>query len=138
MILTLKRVRKDAFGVFSNLMNEEGHIIASCLEHSYDYGDGHWEAKITEGEHECVRGMHTLHNNVEFETFEITGIVGHKGLLFHWGNKENDSEGCVLMGDKFQGNAVINSRQTFAHFLAMFMATPERPQVDRFTLRVIG
>jgi hypothetical protein len=60
------------------------------------------------------------------DTFEIvrpgtSGIDGHKYLLFHSGNIEKHSEGCILLGEtisKLEGaRAVLNSGATFQKFL---------------------
>jgi hypothetical protein len=53
-------------------------------------------------------------------TFEVV-VEGHTAVLFHAGNTEADSEGCVLLGattGKLKGNrAVLNSGDTFKAFL---------------------
>mgnify|MGYP006883556091 CR=1 FL=1 len=60
------------------------------------------------------------------DTFEIVrpgtnGIDGHSALLFHSGNVEKHSAGCILLGDsmsKLAGErAVLNSGATFTRFL---------------------
>jgi len=60
------------------------------------------------------------------DTFEIVregsnGVDGHKYLLFHSGNIEKHSEGCILLGEtigKLEGvRAVLNSGATFQKFL---------------------
>lgn len=67
-----------------------------------------------------------FHGNKYKNTFEIVrqgtdGIDGHKHLLFHAGNVEEDTEGCILLGStvgKLKGNrAVLNSGDTFSRFL---------------------
>lgn len=105
-------------GIFSTLCDKDGNIVAKTLEHSYNK-----LPKIPNGTWKCVRGPHRLHNMTEdFITFEITGIAGHSDLLFHWGNYNKDSEGCVLMGaaDAMVGDIemITNSRVTFAKFMA--------------------
>lgn len=114
--LTRKQFRED--GIFSELSDSKGNILAHCLEHSYNN-----LPKITNGVHKCVRGPHRLHNMTEdFITFEITGIEGHTNLLFHWGNYNKDSDGCVLMGEAIAETnkieMVTNSRATFAKWMA--------------------
>ena len=113
--LTRKEFRPD--GIFSELVDQNGKLVAHTLEHSYDN-----LPKITNGTWKCVRGPHRLHNMTEdFITFEITGIAGHTDLLFHWGNYDKDSEGCVLVGEAVVQNGAIemitNSRATFAKFM---------------------
>jgi hypothetical protein len=115
--LVRKEFRDD--GIFSELYNEKGELIAHTLEHSYDK-----LPKIPNGQWKCVRGPHRLHGMTEdFITFEITGIAGHTDLLFHWGNFNKDSEGCVLLGTSEATGAdgaqmVTASRPKFAEFMA--------------------
>ena len=101
------------------------------LEHSYDC-----KPKLPTGIYTCVRGTHKLHNGIPFETFEITGVAGHSGILFHAGNYNRDSEGCVLIGkdiavDPNTGEEmIIGSRAEFKEFMARLDG------VDSFQLEV--
>jgi len=66
--------------------------------------------------------MHSLHSHPEpFETFEVTHVPNHTGILFHAGNYNCDSNGCILLGrvgmDSDQGTMVTNSRDTFTRFM---------------------
>lgn len=108
------------------------------LEHAYREGDS-WVPKLYPGEFLCVRGPHRLHGMTQdFETFEVTGVEGHKGILFHWGNFNDHSEGCILTGDaiaEYSAGAareemVTNSRAAFSRFMKI------QEGVDHFTLRV--
>ncbi len=136
MDLRLKRTDKREDGVFGQLFRQDtGDQIACTLEHSYDagLGDGSYTSKIPNGTYECVRGMHRLHNMKEpFETFEITGIKGHTNILFHVGNFNNDSEGCVLVGGGYGGDPrmLYDSRRTFTKLMNLQYG------VDKFTLIV--
>lgn len=115
--LTRKEFRSD--GIFSELHSEMGEFIAVTLEHSYDN-----QPKIPVGTYTCRRGLHRLHGMTEdFETFEIVGVEGHTNLLFHWGNFNKDSEGCVLLGSEIGKNGddgaqmILHSRDTFKKFM---------------------
>lgn len=126
--LTRKDLRYD--GIFSVLTDKDGNLVANTLEHSYDM-----IPKIPNGVWKCVRGPHRLHNMTEdFITFEISGIEGHDNLLFHWGNYNKDSDGCVLLGEsavEIKGaKMVTNSKATFAKFMASLDG------VDEFELTV--
>lgn len=101
------------------------------LEHSYPHADGSFNPIVQPGVYTCVRGLHRLHGmDHDFETFEITGIKGHKGILFHWGNWNDDSDGCSLCGASYtlaanprhgmnREKMVTKSRDTFAMFMEM-------------------
>lgn len=126
MKLLLKRSDCTASGIFSDLCSENGVKLYSTLEHSYDC-----KPKIPNGTYKCVRGKHRLHGMTEdFETFEITGVEGHQGLLFHWGNWNRDSDGCVLLGHTRSGDMVTNSRVAFHDFMEGLKG------LDSFTLTV--
>lgn len=128
MILT--HSAKKLNGIFGTLYTDDGIFVGFTLEHAYPQGDG-FEGKIPNGSYTCVRGMHRLHNMTEdFETFEITGIEGHTDILFHWGNYNKDSEGCVLLGNHGSSDAVLDSRACFASFMKLTEGQSE------FTLQV--
>lgn len=130
MKLTLKRIDYREDGIISHLLDESGTVIATTLEHSYDK-----KPKLYNGEFKCIRGTHCLHGGQPFETFEITGVKGHTGILFHSGNWNKDSDGCVLVGDKLvdsdQGSMVTNSRASFAHLMSLMQS------VETFQLMVV-
>ncbi|MEW6613954.1 MAG: DUF5675 family protein [Thermodesulfobacteriota bacterium] len=71
---------------------------------------------IPQGEYHCKRFHGTKWKN----TFEIV-VPGHTAVLFHSGNTEADTLGCILLGattGKLKGNrAVLNSGETFKNFL---------------------
>lgn len=121
--LTRKEFRQD--GIFGEIHSEMGELVAVTLEHAYPVLST-FMPKIPPGTYTCRRGMHRLHGMTEdFETFEITGILGHTNLLFHWGNFNKDSEGCVLIGDQVAQNGssgsqmILNSRATFKKFMKL-------------------
>lgn len=101
MNLSLKRDIATEQGVFGTLTSEDGSFTCRTLEHAYDSGDGNgsYAPKVLPGVYLCVRGRHQLaHMDKPFTTFEITKVPGHTNILFHKGNYNNDSEGCVLLG----------------------------------------
>lgn len=121
MNLSLLRIECSKDGIFSALCNESGKALFSTLEHSYDC-----KPKISDGTYTCVRGKHRLHGMKEdFETFEITGVEGHSGLLFHWGNWNKDSDGCVLIGSDRVGDTIRDSRRSFASFMELLSGLNE-------------
>ncbi len=96
---TLRRIDKRPDGIFGEF-TFEGDPGRFCftLEHAYPVLVGAFEPHIPPGVYACARGTHRLRGGVPFETFEITGVDGHTGLLFHAGNFNLDSSGCVLIG----------------------------------------
>lgn len=130
--MKLSRLSSDEFGCFSQLLRDDSTLLAVTLEHSYPLENGGYAPKIPVGSYVCVRGTHQLHNGVPFETFEITGVPGHTGLLFHKGNLERDSEGCVLLGQTQSGAAVLHSEAAFEQFMAV------QEGLDSFPLEVVS
>jgi len=97
MMLTLQRLQSGVDGIFGVLSG--GGLVLKTLEHAYDDGHGSWAPKLPAGNYTCVRGWHQLaHSPKPFETFEVVNVPGHSGILFHVGNYNNDSEGCILLG----------------------------------------
>lgn len=138
MDLALVRSSARPDGIFSQVLTEADHEVCMTLEHAYEV-DGSWLPKIYPGSFECVRGLHRLHGmDHDFETFEVTGIVGHSKLLFHWGNLNKDSEGCILTGDAVAEYAagapfaemITNSRVAFARLMDL------QRDVGHFLLKV--
>lgn len=136
MQMILRRLGYYSDGIFSELTIADSLLpFCSTLEHSYRTNDGTFAPKLPKGTYKCARGQHNLHSG-PIETFEITGVPGHSGILFHVGNVNNDSEGCVLMGSAVgelptgQRN-IVNSRVTFTQFMG-FLAG-----IDEFDLNVV-
>lgn len=128
--LTLMRTMCHDSGIFGVLLNSEGKQIAVTLEHSY-MKDGENRPKVKTGSYVCKLGPHRLasmkHN---FDTYEIENVPGHTDILFHRGNNENDSEGCVLLGEKLMKNDdgsywINNSKVTFSKFMNHQAGVPE-------------
>lgn len=116
MILT--RIKFNADGILGRLLDADYMQVAATLEHSYD-----GKPKLQAGGYRCVRGWHSLPYHPEpFETFEVTQVPGHTGILFHTGNWNEDSNGCILLGQAALTDAdgrsmVTESRVTFKRFM---------------------
>lgn len=139
MDLILERMKCGDEGCFSYLKDQLGNQIAVSCTHSYQEGAA-WLPKTQPGVYQCVRGRHSLDGVNYFETFEITGVAGHTGILFHPGNTELDSEGCECLGMTFgelvvKGkpmDAVLDSRTAFNLFMNL------QEGCDQFELTVKG
>lgn len=128
--LTLSPAKTGATGIFGTLGLPNGVILHS-LEHAYPDGYGHYDAKLPSGTYECKLGTHQLHHGGPFQTYEVTGVPGHTGILFHKGNTQSDSEGCILLGMERSGDAVIRSAEAFETFMEALRG------VDSFWLAVL-
>lgn len=132
----LIRKEKRCDGIFSVLTNESAtSMLAITLEHAYRNDDGTYSPKLPNGVYTCVRGTHQLHDGKPFITFEITNVPGHTGVLFHIGNYNEDSEGCVLVGKGYGwkddgGKMIVDSGKAFKAFMDL------QTCIDSFTLTV--
>jgi hypothetical protein len=118
MILTLRRVAVVEAGAFGVLMDEKSIPFAVTLERTYKSAAGPW-TKLRPGSKMCVSRMYVRGG---YRTFEIME-PGHSAILFHRGNVEAHSEGCVLVGDQFAmigaAAGIGMSTQAFAEFMAL-------------------
>jgi hypothetical protein len=135
MNLTLSRHKFRADGIFGEVTDEAYQLVCVTLEHAYPADTVGFLPKVPAGKYTCVRGTHKLHDNIPFETFEIMGVPGHTGILFHQGNYDKDSEGCVLVGQQigYQENKslmIMQSRDAFKKFLDL------QDGVDSFQLTI--
>ncbi len=104
----LEMTEQGALGVL--VLN--GRILGFTLQPDEKDRSGFY---IPAGEYFCRR----FHGFKWPDTFEIV-VPGHTALLFHAGNVEDHTEGCILLGasvGKLRGNrAVLNSGRTFKQF----------------------
>jgi uncharacterized protein DUF5675 len=127
--LTLNRELFRSDGIFGALLKDDGMAICETLEHSFER-----KAALPSGTYVCERGLHRLAHGDPFETFEVTKVPGHTGILFHRGNYNADSKGCILVGDWLvqsdPGDMISGSQSAFARFMH------ELDGVETFTLVV--
>lgn len=135
MDLILTRTQKGEDGIFGELScAAKGAVICLTLEHAY-HVNGSYSPKLPAGEYLCQRGVHSLAHGHPFETFEVTGVPDHTGILYHIGNYNIDSSGCVLLGQEriqyLPSKFMINySKKTFQKFMQI------QDGVDLFSLLV--
>lgn len=128
----MKLIRTDfkSDGILGTLYDEGEFPIAVTLEHAFNR-----LPKLSAGTYRCQRGIHSLHSSPEpFETFEILNVPNHTGILFHAGNYNDDSNGCVLLGrvviGSGKGTMITSSRDTFNRFML------DLEGIDTFSLTV--
>jgi uncharacterized protein DUF5675 len=125
MSFQLRRVAILNDGAFGVLM-QNGVPFAVTLERTYEPGN---TVKIGNGFHECRRSRY---NKGSYDTYEIE-VPGHSRILFHKGNTELHSDGCVLVAESF---AVLGDKPGVALSAEGFNEFMKRVQEESFTLEV--
>jgi hypothetical protein len=126
MKVKIIRVEESEQGIIGvMLMNKE----AFCCTLEPDHDDN--EPCIPAGSYTCKRVISPKFG----ETFEITNVPGRTHVLFHAGNVEEHTHGCVLEGQYFGklkgARAVLNSGATFKQFMAKLQS------IDEFDLSIV-
>lgn len=127
MNFQLKTVAVREDGVFGVLLHD-GQPFAVTCEHTFEG----MRTVLKNGVYVCTRDRYVKGG---YETFEIQ-VEGHDRVLFHKGNVEADSRGCVLVAENFailKGvTAVGDSKSGFEEFMV------RAEGMDEFTLEVSG
>lgn len=135
LILTRTEFRED--GIFGKITSYDGSFQCVTLEHAFAINGHGFIPKVSSGTYVCVRGIHKLEHGKPFEAFEVTGVAGHNGILFHIGNFNNDSDGCILVGESVATGSedgiqvITHSEVTFNKLMEM------QAGLNEFTLTVI-
>jgi len=122
MNLTLTRKSFTPEGIFGTLQDESGKVIAVTLEHSYSS-----LPKLAAGIYKCVLGKHTLKKrSFPFDAYQVMDVpafqgVAVTGILIHFGNYNEDSEGCILVGSYVSpdGKYICQSMKAFQSLMAI-------------------
>lgn len=121
MTLTLTRFASTPDGVL-------GRLGPWCTLEEEALGNRPNVSCIPAGTYLCRRSRYHAGG---YDTFEITGVPNRSRILFHIGNTEEDTAGCILVGKRFgvlvrtdedTGRkapklAVLDSRTAFREFM---------------------
>lgn len=118
---TLKRIGQSNDGLFGvmlrNVVQPNGVVfsIPFAVTVERDHNDPDYKP-IEPGRYKCVRYSSEKYPN----TWEIL-VPGHTKVLFHWGNTENDSQMCIILGEQFENilgkDGVAQSKKAFNEFM---------------------
>lgn len=137
MKVRLLRFADTPFGVFGvlDLFSPAGDLVARLMTAEDDWKDNEpAESCIPAGVYTCLPSV--FHKLNDLPTFEITKVPGGRSrILFHPGNTEEDSKGCILIGQDFGALvvadedapgtpkrakwAITNSKAGFAEFMRL-------------------
>tara|TARA_R110002126_G_scaffold5579_1_gene29464 strand:- start:1185 stop:1595 length:411 start_codon:yes stop_codon:yes gene_type:complete len=102
-------------GTFGSLVLN-GQPICNSLE-PYSRDNQRRTSCINEGQYIVKKHKSPTYG----DTYMITDIQGRDLVLFHWGNRARNSEGCIVLGEEFgelYGDwAVLSSKKAFNEFI---------------------
>lgn len=114
----LIRVEESVDGSFGVVLLD-GRAFCVSLEPE-DNGNAIGTSNIPHGVYRCERVVSPRFG----ETFQVTDVPGRSHILFHAGNTEDDTAGCILLARKFGvlggKRGVLSSGVTFREFLSRF------------------
>lgn len=129
--LSLVRVAVTAeYGAFGVLCNY-GVPFAVTLERTYEE-PGEPVVKIPPGTWLCTQTIFHHGQPKPYATFEVH-IFGHSRLLFHKGNIERHSDGCILVAESFAllpPNATPGVSQSAAGFIEFMERCGDRQSFE--------
>ncbi len=115
--MNLRRVSNTPDGTFGVLLDEEHIPICVTLENPWQENQPYISC-IPTGLYRCK----PIDSPRFGKTWEVVEVPGRTHILFHWGNKEADTQGCILLGTYFGElngvPAILNSRSVFDAFIA--------------------
>ncbi len=92
--MRLERILRNDDGTFGRLIFDGLPRVLHTLEEEWlDNEVG--ESSIPAGTYICRR---TIYYRYGYETFEVTDVPSRSHILFHPGNTEEDTQGCILVG----------------------------------------
>lgn len=136
-MLTMKRVEIDAPGAFG-VLQWMGMTFCNTLERTYPGPYNSHVTKIPPGVYKCVRSRFNK-AKTPYDTWKIVGgvITPDREIKFHIGNVEDDSDGCILVGEEFGrlsgARAVLASGRAFREFMTL---TADFDELDFAVLNV--
>jgi len=123
-------------GLVAGSLGWFGHTLEHAFLQKKEDTFSYWEPVIPRGViYTCKRGKHTLDNGKDIESFEVMGVKGHWGIIFHPLNYNRQSKACIGLGDEIvpgeDGWWIKDSGITFNAFMAL------QSDVQEFLLEVV-
>jgi hypothetical protein len=128
--MILSRVSYTTYGTFGVLLGEEEIPIAVTLENPW-IQNLRMVSCIPIGLYQCGRVLSPKFG----DTFEVLDVHERDDILFHKGNIETDTSGCILLGTSFGylglTPAILQSNPAYRHFMALLK------EEDSFELAIV-
>jgi hypothetical protein len=129
MNITLKRLSTGSQGTFGSLLYKNIPLVQTLEREWLDNAVG--KSCIPQGTYTCRRVQSPRFGN----TFEVTDVEGRTHILFHKGNLDDDSHGCILIGKQNgslgEDRGILSSKQGFNEFMLLL------ENKDEFELEII-
>ena len=123
MNITLKRISANLDATFGVLI-KDNTPFAVTLERPWLDNQPNISC-IPLGNYQCKRLVSPKFGR----TYEVIGVSGREHILFHAGNTEKDTHGCILIAEEYgQINgkgAVLDSKKGFNEFLSIVQGLDE-------------
>ena len=132
MTYLLKRISMTDKGVFGVLIDEDNIPFVLTLERPW-INNQKGVSCIPSGTYECQRVNTPKHG----EVFQVINVPDRDSILIHKGNIDEDSQGCILVGENFAYNikngqpGVSSSGAAFDEFMGKLKGQ------SKFTLRIV-
>lgn len=116
--MILKRIASNEYGTFGTLL-EGGVPFAVTLERPW-INNKRNESCIPIGSYNCKKYYSSKHGST-FEILDVLNRGNGEAIIFHIGNLDDDSRGCILIGEEFgilNGEpAILRSGLGFGEFM---------------------
>ena len=128
----IKRLADTVFGTFGVMIDENNIPFVLTLERPW-MDNQHGISCIPPGTYECHRVITPLHGNC----FMVMNVPDRDFILFHKGNIDDDTHGCIIIGEKFEyaikydKPGVAASGEGYAEFMNKLAG------LDKFTVKII-
>ena len=121
----LIRVMQTERGVFGVLTKPDYGALCCTLERPWENNARNISC-IPGGFYDVVKH----HGRKYKDVWRLLDVPDRSGILFHAGNRMEDSQGCILVGERFWKDGVLDSK------IALNMLRDLLP--DEFSLEVTG
>lgn len=122
--VTIKRVSETEDGTFGVIFDGTVPFALTLEDEWNDNAVG--VSCIPLGSYTCKRRRY---NKGGYDTFEVTDVADRTHILFHRGNTEDDTEGCILIAEEFgelnKKTAIKSSGKGFAEFMGRLHGADE-------------
>ena len=131
--IEIKRIACDGERPTLGVLLNNGRPFAVTLERPW-LGNRRGESCIPIGEYLCLRCSNSpdygRKNSPKFgDTFQVYEVPNRSNILFHKGNINADTHGCIVVGEQFEylngDEAVLASNQGFNEFLSIMVRENE-------------